>query len=238
MNLPMPVAVAIWVVIGLALLYLVLTGRRRLASRTSAVVPAPPEVPAEVAAAFGGALATGPEPVFGPVEATYVSSTLHGDWLARVGAHQLGDRALARVSVLDSGVFVERDGTRDLWIPVGTIRSAQLAPGMAGKYVGADGLVVVSWAVSDDGAGGPGSPGEGPVLLDTGLRTRHATDRGRLVDAIRHLIAADRTGTAARDDTRRQSRQQYSEQEYTQQQNVQHDQAPSTTGGTLDDDDN
>ncbi|WP_460754567.1 PH-like domain-containing protein [Myceligenerans cantabricum] len=193
--MPMPLAVAIWVVIGLVLLYLVLTGRRRLASRTRTLVPAPPKVPAEVSASLTGALATGPEPVFGPVEATYVSSTLHGDWLARVGAHQLGDRALARVSVLDSGVFVERDGTRDLWIPLASIRSAQLAPGMAGKYVGPDGLVVVSWAVSDDGAEAGSTPDAGPVLLDTGLRTRHATERGALVDAVRHLVATGRSGT-------------------------------------------
>lgn len=178
MNLPMPVAVAIWVVIGLVLLFLVLTGRKRIASRTRAVVPAPPPVPPEVAASLSGALRGGPQPVFGPVEATYVSSTLHGDWLARVGAHRLGDRALARVSVLDDGVVLERTGTSDVWIPAASITSAQLAPGMAGKYVGADGLVVITWTVGD------GSP---PVQLDTGLRTRHATDRGALVDAVRHL---------------------------------------------------
>ncbi|WP_201850788.1 PH-like domain-containing protein [Myceligenerans indicum] len=214
MNLPMPVAVAIWVVLGLVLLYLVLTGRRRLASRTREVVPQPPAVPAEVAAWLDGTLTTGPVPLFGPVEATYVSSTLHGDWLARVGAHQLGDRALARVTVLDSGVLVERDGSRDVWLPVSAIRSAQLAPGMAGKYVGADGLVVVSWAVSGEG---------GPVLLDAGLRTRHATDRGALVDAVRHLTATGKPGT--RDDT-------------AQDDNTQDLQTPSTTGGTFDDDDN
>lgn len=201
MNLPQPVAVAIWVLLGLVLLYLVLTGRRRLASRTGVMVPEPPGVPVEVAASFGGALAAGVTPLFGPVEATYVSSTLHGDWLARVGAYQLGDRALARVSVLESGVFVERDGARDVWIPVGSIRSAQLAPGMAGKYVGADGLVVVSWEVSDDGAGGPGVSDGGSVLLDTGLRTRHATDRGALVDAVRHLVVAGRADGAVYDNS-------------------------------------
>jgi hypothetical protein len=158
-----------------------------------------PEVPAEVAAALEGALAAGPRSLFGPVEATYVSSTLHGDWLARVGAHQLGDRALARVSVLEAGVLVERDGPRDVWVPVETIRSAQLAPGMAGKYVGADGLVVLTWAVPGDVPGDDADEG-GPVLLDTGVRTRHATDRGALVDAVRHLIAAGRSDAAAQDD--------------------------------------
>ncbi|GAA1855848.1 hypothetical protein [Myceligenerans crystallogenes] len=195
MNLPMPVAVGIWVVLGLVLLALVLTGRKRLASRTTTLVPAPPAVPAEVAASLSGALRDGPEPVFGPVEATYVSSTLHGDWLARVGAHRLGDRSLARVSVLEEGVLVERHGTDDVWIPAASIRSAQLAPGMAGKYVGADGIVVISWAVGElpDDAADAAAPGAGDdsgreaVLLDTGLRTRRATDRGALVDAVRHL---------------------------------------------------
>lgn len=189
MNLPLPVAVAIWVVIGLVLLYLVLVGRKRVASRTRALVPAPPVVPAEIAASLSGALRSGPTPVFGPVEATYVSSTLHGDWLARVGAHGLGDRALSRVSVLPQGVVVERAGTSDLWIAASSVRSAQLAPGMAGKYVGADGLVVITWTVDDDDAGEP-------VVLDTGLRTRHATDRGALVDAVRHLAASSRSDVA------------------------------------------
>ena len=194
--MPMPVAVAIWVVIGLLLLYLVLVGRKRVASRTKESVPEPPAVPAEVAASLSGALRSGPQPVLGPLEATYVSSTLHGDWLARVGAHGLGDRALSRVSVLPQGVVVERNGTSDLWIEASAIRSAQLAPGMAGKYVGADGLVVITWAV-DGGPGHDDASGAGrPVLLDTGLRTRHATDRGALVDAVRHLSAGTRTDVA------------------------------------------
>ncbi|MCF4120751.1 hypothetical protein L1785_07150 [Antribacter sp. KLBMP9083] len=174
MNLPLPLAVGIWVVLGLALLLLVLTGRRRLAQRTRAVVPVPPAAPAPEAL---GALRAG------PVEAVYVSSTLAGDWLARVGAHGLGDRAAARVTVHDAGVLVEREGADDVFAPVATLRGAGLAPGMAGKYVGADGLVVITWEV-------PAADGVEAALLDTGLRTRRATDRGTLVDAVRHLVAA------------------------------------------------
>ena len=121
-------------------LYVTLIGRRRLAQRTTTVVPVPPTAP--------GADQVGPVR-FGPLEAVYVSTTLHGDWLARVGAHGLGDRSRALVSVHDGGVLVERDGAHDLWLPVGSIRSAGLAPGMAGKYVGADGLVVLTWAVPE-----------------------------------------------------------------------------------------
>ncbi|MFI6428032.1 hypothetical protein [Promicromonospora sp. NPDC050880] len=168
------VALAIFLV-----LYVTLIGRRRLAQRTTAVVPVPPPVPGA-----DGATGPGVGPVrLGPLEAVYVSTTLHGDWLARVGAHGLGDRSNALVSVHDGGILIERDGARDLWVPVNAIRSATLAPGMAGKYVGADGLVVVTWAV-------PEADGVAPALVDTGLRTRRATDRGGLVDAVRHLLAA------------------------------------------------
>lgn len=172
MNLPLPLAVGIWVVFGLALLLVVLTGRRRLAQRTRAVVPVPPAAPEAL-----GALRAG------PVEAVYVSSTLAGDWLARVGAHGLGDRAAASVTVHDAGVLVEREGADDVFVPVAALRGAGLAPGMAGKYVGADGLVVITWEV-------PAADGVQAALLDTGLRTRRPTDRGTLVDAVRHLVAA------------------------------------------------
>ncbi|QAY62706.1 hypothetical protein ET495_04905 [Xylanimonas allomyrinae] len=174
MNLPMPVAVGIWIVLGVLLLLVVLGGRRRLARRTGRLVPAPPAPPA------GSALGASR---LEPVEATYVSTTLAGDWLARVGAHGLGDRASATVSVHDAGVLVERAGAAPLFLPAGALRGAGLAPGMAGKYVGADGIVVLTWHAPSDGS-------VPAVDLDTGLRTRHPADKSRLVDAVRHLAAA------------------------------------------------
>ncbi|PUB26089.1 hypothetical protein C8K30_106177 [Promicromonospora sp. AC04] len=185
-------------------LYVTLIGRRRLAQRTTTVVPVPPAVPDGNGPDAGGPGGNAVGPVrFGPLEAVYVSTTLHGDWLARVGAHGLGDRSHALVSVhdngpgYDGGVLVERDGADDLWLPVSSIRSAGLAPGMAGKYVGADGLVVLTWAV-------PEADGVPAALVDTGLRTRRAEDRGGLVDAVRYLLAA-------------QQPQQYPEQQHPQQ---------------------
>ncbi|WP_454855911.1 PH-like domain-containing protein [Promicromonospora soli] len=181
-------AVALLVALAIFLvLYVTLVGRRRLAQRTTTLVPVPPPVPGSDT---GGSGASGVGPVrFGPLEAVYVSTTLHGDWLARVGAHGLGDRSSALVSVHDAGpgqdggVLIERDGAQDLWVPVNAIRSAGLAPGMAGKYVGTDGLVVLTWAV-------PEADGVAAALVDTGLRTRRAEDRGGLVDAVRYLLAA------------------------------------------------
>ncbi|MEN5075772.1 hypothetical protein ABE437_18280 [Isoptericola cucumis] len=172
MNLPVPVAVGVWVVLGVVLLLLVLVGRRRLVARTRHTVPVPPPVPA----------ALGPVRLE-PLAATYVSSTLSGDWLARVGAHTLGDRATATVTVHDTGVLVERSGAPSVFVPRTSLRGVGLAPGMAGKYVGTDGLVVITW---ED----PAADDVPAVTLDTGLRTRHATDRSRLVDAVRHLMTS------------------------------------------------
>ena len=173
MSLPFPLAVAFWVAVGVLLLLLVLGGRRRLAQRTGQLAPVPPAPPSDL-----GALR------LAPIEATYVSSTVAGDWLARVGAHGLGDRATARVAVHDAGVLIERDGADPLFVPAAALRRAALAPGMAGKYVGTDGLVVLTWVVPSDGK-------VRALEVDTGLRTRHPEDKSRLVDAVAHLLATE-----------------------------------------------
>ncbi|GII99063.1 hypothetical protein CLV28_1704 [Sediminihabitans luteus] len=172
MNLPMPVAVGIWIVLGLLLLLVIWRGLRSLRGRGADVVPALPAVPEPLGAA-----------TFGPVEATYVSTTLHGDWLARVGAHGLGDRAGASVSVHPEGVLVERTGAPTLFVPAERLQDAGTTAGMAGKYVGGEGIAVMTWA---EGAGE--ADGRPATLLDTGLRTRRSADRTALLDAIRALV--------------------------------------------------
>jgi hypothetical protein len=196
-------AIALLVLLAVFLvLYVTLIGRRRLAQRTTTLVPRPPDVP--------GVDEMGPVR-FGPLEAVYVSTTLHGDWLARVGAHGLGDRSSSLVSVHDGGVLVEREGADDLWVPVHAIRSTSLAPGMAGKYVGADGLVVLTWAV-------PEADDVAAALVDTGLRTRRAEDRGALVDAVRHLLAAQQQHAQQPQHYVQQDPQQYPHQQDPHQQ--------------------
>jgi hypothetical protein len=175
-NLPQPVAVGLWVVLGVLLLVLVLTGRRRLAQRAVGVVPVPPTAPA--------ADARGPV-VLGPLDALYVSSTLAGDWLARVGAHGLGDRSRAVVTVHGTGLHVARTGAPDVWVPATTVQGAALTPGMAGKFVGKEAIVVVTWAVPVDPVPA-GTPAD-PVRLDTGLMPRHDHDVARLLEAVRGL---------------------------------------------------
>lgn len=142
-------------------------GWRRRERASAASVASLPAVP--------GALAA---PRLGPLEATYVSSTTAGDWLDRVSAHHLGARSRAQVEVHDEGVLLRRAGTADVFVPTASLRDVRTAPGMAGKFVGGEGLVVLTWAADAD------------HLLDTGLRVRRRDQRPALVDAVRALLPA------------------------------------------------
>lgn len=137
--------------------------------RTAGLVPTLPEVPA----APGGALT-------GEVEAVYVSSTRSGDWLDRVVAHDLGVRSPARVRVHADGVLVARTGARDVWVPADALRAVGTTSGQAGKFVGRDELVVLTW-VPDTTSG---------TAIDTALHVRHDDARPALLAAARTLLAA------------------------------------------------
>jgi hypothetical protein len=170
-------------VLALALLLLVaLAGMRRGWRRRDAasarVVPTLPESPTDL-----GASRTE------PLESTYVSTTRAGDWLDRVVAHDLGVRSAALVQVFDTGVRLIRTGARDVFVPREQLRAVGTAPGQAGKFVGRDGLVVLTWRAGPDDERG----------LDTGLRVRRRRDRDVLVAAVTTLIAdtAPPAGTQA-----------------------------------------
>ncbi|MEZ0449665.1 hypothetical protein [Cellulomonas sp. ICMP 17802] len=144
--------------------------------RTSALVPDLPAAPDELGATR-----------LGPLDATYVSTTRAGDWLDRVTAQGLGVRSPAQVTVFDAGVRITRQGATDLFVPAAAVRGATGAPGMAGKVVGGEGVVVLTWQA--DAAD--------PRGLDTGLRPKHAADRERLVEALTQLTTG---GTPAQEE--------------------------------------
>ena len=175
---------ALTIALLLAVCALAFTGMRRgwqgRERRTATLVPALPAFPADGDPALGAAVTT-------PFEATYVSTTAAGDWLDRVVAHGLGARSAALVRVFAGGVRIDRQGARDLFVPASDVRGARTAPGMAGKYVGRDGIVVLTWQVPEAAAGAQ------PTLLDTGLRLRHRADRAILIAAIEALTAQPRT---------------------------------------------
>ncbi|TKR22962.1 hypothetical protein FA014_13710 [Cellulomonas hominis] len=167
--MPPWLSVTVLVVLGAALLVGMGRGWRRL-SRGASPVPAPPAVPAEEA--LGDARTE-------PLDATYVSTTRAGDWLDRVGAHGLGVRSAATVQVFDQGVVVRRRGAPDVFVPRAALRAAGTSGGMAGKVVGGEGLVVLTWAPSPD---------DDPRGLDTGLRLRHRQEADALLAATQTLI--------------------------------------------------
>jgi hypothetical protein len=119
------------------------------------------------------------------VEGTYVSTTRAGDWLARVGAHGLGDLAAGTCAVHPGGIVI---GVSEPWfIPADALMAVALSPGMAGKFYGRDRIVVFTWISPDGGADGrrPPSGGEG---LDTGFAPRYRADVAALADAARALL--------------------------------------------------
>lgn len=153
-------AVTVAVVVGLWLL--MLRGWRRRAQRQAGLPPlAVP--PGDLGAADL------------QVPGVYVSTTTEGDWLDRVVAHGLGARSQAVLTVAAGGVRFERTGAVDVFVPAAAVRGVRLDSGMAGKFVERDGLVVLTWE-------------HGGQRLDTGFRTRHASDRGALLDALHRFV--------------------------------------------------
>lgn len=105
----------------------------------------------------------------------YVVTTTGGDWLDRVTAHGLGNKATATAAVYPHGLLFDRSGDTDVYIGTQNLTGVRLERGMAGKFVEKDGLVVVSWTMDSQ-------------TFDTGFRTRYAADKTQLLAAISALI--------------------------------------------------
>jgi hypothetical protein len=137
------------VVICLALLGLALLGMRlgwRNRMRSQVGLPALPAVPASLGA-----------PLLPPQAGLYVGTTFARSWQDRVIHEGLGLRAAATIALHHAGVLIEREGACPVFLPAELITGARLAPGLAGKVVGAGGLLVISWRYGED-------------VVDTGFR--------------------------------------------------------------------
>jgi hypothetical protein len=78
-------------------------------------------------------------------------------WQDRIVAHSLGERAEAVVRLSAAGVLIQRQGSPDIFLPAERLIDARPEPALAGKVVGAGGLLVLRWR-------------HGDRLLDTGIR--------------------------------------------------------------------
>ncbi|MFN0281736.1 MAG: hypothetical protein ACKVZ6_07155 [Kineosporiaceae bacterium] len=111
-------------------------------------------------------------------EGVYVSTTTHGDWLDRVVVHGLGVRSDVAAYVGADGVALVRRGAPSVFVPRGDLVGAGRTSGMAGKFVEADGLAVITWVL-------------GRTTVDTGIRLRRATDTADLVAAVSALASGE-----------------------------------------------
>jgi hypothetical protein len=109
-------------------------------------------------------------------EGTYVSTTTVASRLERVAAAGLGVRARATMVVGPDGVRWERQGAAEVHIDPERLTGVGRERGMAGKWVGQNRLVVVTWR-ADDGS-----------EFATGFLPRVTAQTQELVDAVeRHL---------------------------------------------------
>lgn len=137
--------------------------------RRQSYLPALPVVPDE----FGA-------PVLPPLSGVYVSTTTADNWQDRIAVSGLGFRSVARLLLHADGLLVERTGAGPLWIPVAALVGARTGRAMAGKVLGTDGLLVITWLL-------------GEHRLDTGFLGDDKDGYDEWIDAVR----ASANGTAA-----------------------------------------
>lgn len=127
-------------------------GWRRKAREQSEDYDPFPEVPARLA---------DPDGISEPRDKTsgiYVATTRSGHWQERIVTRGAGMRGPATMRRYTAGVVVDRDGAPSFFIPAESILDAKTAKGMAGKVMGTDGLLVITWRL-------------GSVDVDTGFRS-------------------------------------------------------------------
>lgn len=148
-------------IVFLALLLLLMRwGWGNRIKRQAIVLPALPAVPADL----------GPS-LLKPLTGLYVGTTFATSWQDRVAHSGLGRRAASTLTLHDAGLLIDREGDDPIFIPSVDITEARLLPALAGKVVGAGGLLVISWQL-------------GEHLLDTGLRADDKTAYPQWVRAI------------------------------------------------------
>jgi hypothetical protein len=151
-----------------ALLYAAWVRKRRRHTSASVVV----------AGARGSEPAAHDEPPGAVVRSvgTYVSTTTAASRHERVTVDGLGNRSRATMVVrrgdLDGLVRFERQGEPDVVVPRSRLVDVRRDRGMAGKFVGANRLLVVRWK-ADDGA-----------VYETGFLPRYRADLERLESAL------------------------------------------------------
>ncbi|MFC5288582.1 transporter [Actinokineospora guangxiensis] len=133
-----------------------------------------PALPAAPEALLAKVRAGTADDLIPPSTGVYASTVTDASWQDRVGAGDVGFRADATAHLLAEGLLFDRTGAQPVWIPKESVLDARTAPGIAGKVMGRDGLLVVRWRV--DGQ-----------EFDTGFRADDKDDYQTWVPALRSL---------------------------------------------------
>jgi len=109
-------------------------------------------------------------------EGTYISTTTAQSRLERVTVEGLGNRSRATLTVrrgdADQLVRIERQGESTVVVPAARLVAVRRDRGMAGKWVGANRVVVLQWR-AEDGA-----------VYETGFLPRLRADVDRIESAL------------------------------------------------------
>lgn len=145
--------------------YLLMLRSWRRRQRRQSDLPPPPAPPLDPGLVLVGA-----------THGLFVGTVLEGDWLDRVAVHSLSDRAAGWLSVTDLGVDIEREGAPGLHLPYDALLDAQPGSALAGKVVGRDGLLLLTWQLG------------GRTLVSAFRADDHAAHR-RFAEAIRAQLS-------------------------------------------------
>jgi hypothetical protein len=121
-------------------------GWRRKARSQSVRVPPFPDLPDELG-----------ELVLAEATGLYVSTTTAGHWQDRIVTRSAGLRGNATLRLYAGGIEVDRSGAPSFWIPAASLVDAHRDKAIAGKVMGSDSLLIITWKA-------------GETLLDTGFR--------------------------------------------------------------------
>jgi hypothetical protein len=144
--------------------------------RRQADLPAPPAAPAPRGRV-----------VVGAVPGLFVGTVVAGDWLDRVAVHRLSDRATCELVVTADGVHLDRDDLPELFLPLDAVEEVAVGDRLAGKVMGAGGLLLLTWRLGDR-------------LLTSAFRATDHAQHQRLADAV-HALLPVRTDRTAVEET-------------------------------------
>ncbi|WP_372668007.1 PH-like domain-containing protein [Amycolatopsis kentuckyensis] len=155
----------LWLVLAIVAFFLLClwgmyAGWRRKSRSQSAQVPPFPAIPSDAGEVL--------------LESTgvYLATTFAGEWQNRVVTRGAGLRTAASWRLHDGGIAVERGGAPDFWIPREAVTGVRRDKKIAGKVMGTDALLVLTWRLGD-------------AELDTGFRGDDLDDYPQWIEQLK-----------------------------------------------------